>query len=155
MRGHTFWSTQMKCALKGCCVMNLQCLLVNNCMIVVNNLTNAEGQMKIDEKDEKIICIEEGRTSCEKQISDDEINALFLGLAKIVKKAALESANKELRAECEMSKENFRITLIDLNRTQMELKKSRTEISKLNAKIENQQKQICNLMKKLSNCGGY
>ena len=109
----------------------------------------------VDEKDGEIINIEEGRIVCEKQISDEDINALFLGLAKIVKKAAIESADKELRAECEMSKETVRVTLIDLNRTQAELKKARMEISKLNTKIESQQKQICNLMKKLANGGTY
>lgn len=105
--------------------------------------------------DDKIISIEEGRMSEQKQISDEDINALFLGLARIVKKAAIESADKELRQECQISKENFRTTLIDLNKTQVELKKSQEEIAKLNAKIERQQNQICNLLKKLSNIGAY
>ena len=69
-------------------------------------------------------------------ITDNEINALFMGLIKIVKKAAKESADEELKRECFEANQNFRQTIIDLNKTESELKKVCEVNKQLNLKIE-------------------
>lgn len=112
-----------------------------------------ESQIKQDKEIEqkKVINISSAKHIMNKKISDDEINALFLGLIKIVKKAAIENANEELKNECKEATENFKQTIIDLNKKEAELKKVYEINSELNLKIESQQQQICLLLEKLSN----
>ncbi len=84
-----------------------------------------------------------------RKISEEEINALFMGLLKIVKKSA-EEASQQLKEECDAASENFRSCLIELNATQMDLKKEREEKESLMMKLEMQQQQICRLLRKWS-----
>lgn len=109
---------------------------------------------KLKSKKEKgkmnVINISKAKDKLSKKVSDSEINALFMGLVRIVKRAAIESANTELKTECEIANQNFRQTIIDLNKKEEELKKLHQKNFELNEKIENQQKQICLLLDKLS-----
>lgn len=102
-------------------------------------------------KKQNIINIDFAKQKINKRISDNDINALFMGLVKIVKKNALDSANRELKVECNEANENFRQTLIDLNRKEAELKIMQEENRELNLKVEAQKEQICLLLQKLSN----
>ena len=85
-----------------------------------------------------------------KKISDEEINALFLGLIKIVKKSALDDVSRELKEDCECANANFRECLIELNSTQIELKKLKEENEMLCMKLEIEQEHICRLLRKIS-----
>ena len=111
-------------------------------------------EVSVEKKEESfrnIINIASAKRSFNKKITDSEINALFLGLLKIVKKSALENANEELKKECEDASLNFRQTIIELNEKEKELKRIKELNDGLNLKIESQQQQICMLLKKLSN----
>ena len=99
---------------------------------------------------ENIINIDFAKQKLNKKISDSDINALFMGLVKIVKKSALDSANQELKVECNEANENFRQTLIDLNKKEEELKIMQEVNRELNLKVEAQKEQICSLLQKLS-----
>ena len=70
----------------------------------------------------KIINFDFARNRLNKKITDDDINALFSGLVKIVKRSAIDSVEQELKTECNEANENFRATLIDLNKKEAELK---------------------------------
>lgn len=112
---------------------------------------NKDVEKRREEKmEEKVININKAKLELSKKISDNEINALFMGLIKIVKKAAKESADEELKKECFEANQNFRQTIIDLNKTESELKKACELNKQLNLKIESQQQQICLLLDKLS-----
>jgi len=101
-------------------------------------------------KGQKVINIATVKAKQGEKISDYELNALFLGLVRIVKKTAFESVSKDLKDECKMATENFRQTLIDLNKTEAELKKEQVKNLALKQKVENQKEQICKLLKELS-----
>ncbi|MBQ9792657.1 MAG: hypothetical protein IJW32_02785 [Clostridia bacterium] len=111
-----------------------------------------KGEQKLEsiEKDNKVISIIKAKQELNKNITDNEINALFMGLIKIVKKAAIENANAELKSECLEATQNFRQTIVDLNKKEMELKKAYELNQELNLKVKNQQEQICLLLDKLS-----
>ena len=81
-----------------------------------------------------------------KSISESEINSLFMGLLKIIKKSAIESANIDLKCECNEAKQNFADTLKELHDTQIETNRQKKLIMRLENKIEVQQKQICYLV---------
>jgi len=114
-------------------------------------LSFSESKNKIQSKTNKnIININTAKQKFTRTISDSEINALFMGLVKIIKKNALENANEELKTECQQANENFRQTIIDLNKKESELKKVCKVNEELNKKITSQQQQICELLEKLS-----
>lgn len=96
---------------------------------------------------EKIIDFARAREKIEGKIGDKEINALFLGLTKIVKKSARESAERELKKECEEARENFIQTLKEVQEKEIRLKKEIEMNKTLTKKVESQQKQICFLVK--------
>ena len=85
------------------------------------------------------------------KVTPNDINALFLGLANIVKKNAMEEVATDLKKECKDANENFRQTIVDLQRAETTLKKLSQENEKLKNKIESQQKQICFLLNRVEN----
>ena len=99
---------------------------------------------------ENIININYAKQKLNKKITDSDINALFMGLVKIVKKSAIESAEQDLKQECDEANENFRQTLVDLNKKEAELKIMQEQNRELNLKVEAQKEQICKLLQKLS-----
>ena len=99
---------------------------------------------------QNVINITKAKKEMNKKITESEINSLFLGLVKIIKKSAQENADEELKIECKEANQNFRQTLIDLNKKEVELKKAIEVNRDLNLKIESQQQQICLLLDKLS-----
>ena len=99
---------------------------------------------------QNVINITKAKKEINKKITESEINALFLGLVKIIKKSAQENADEELKIECKEATQNFRQTLIDLNKKEVELKKVIEVNRELNLKVESQQQQICLLLDKLS-----
>lgn len=105
-----------------------------------------------NEKDvkENIINFAKVKGKYNKKISEEEINTLFMGLIKIVKKSAEDDYDRELKEECDSATENFRQCLMELNTVQMELKKERDTKQVLLERLEMQQQQICLLLKKLT-----
>lgn len=97
-------------------------------------------------KSKNIVSFADEKKKLNKGISDDEINSLFMGLLKIVKKSAFDNANCELKNECKDAKQNFAETLKELHCTQIDLKKQMEINVNLQNKIESQQKQICYLV---------
>ena len=129
-------------------------------MIHKNKTNNFEDVVSIEkkaflntiekEKNKKVINIASVKTKQNGRISDHELNALFLGLVRIVKKTAMEDVSQEIKNECKMATENFRQTLIDLNKAEAELKKEKIKNIELSQKVESQKDQICKLLKELS-----
>lgn len=85
-----------------------------------------------------------------KTIGDQEINALFQGLVKIVKRYAITQVQDELKRECDMATENFRTTIVDLGIAEERLKKQIERNSYLEHIVATQQKKITDLLKKLA-----
>ncbi len=68
-------------------------------------------------------------------LSDNDINSLFLGLVRLVKRTAVDEYSKQFKAERENANEVLRKALMDLNNKDKELGKLKEEFSKL--KLEN------------------
>ena len=98
---------------------------------------------------QNIIDFEKAKQKIKSKINDKDINALFLGLAGIVKKNAMGQVSSELKKECKTVNENFRQTLVDLNKAESTIKNLQVENCSLKDKIELQQKQICRLIKRI------
>ena len=90
-----------------------------------------------------------------KVISEKDINSLFLGLIKLVKKSAAESVEKKLISELDFANSTLRKTLVKLSKTEQDLKEMSTSFE--NIKIENEKlrlenaylrSEIANLMNK-------
>ena len=77
-----------------------------------------------------------------KVVSEKDINALFLGLIKLVKKSAAESVEKKLISELDFANSTLRKTLVKLSKTEQDLK----DIEKLNEnfKIDNEKLRLEN-----------
>jgi hypothetical protein len=99
----------------------------------------------------KIINFAKEKGKYNKKISDEEINALFLGLVKIVKRSAEEELSDELKKECAFATENFRQCLMELNDAQMNIKKQYNDNQLLQEKLNKKDEQICLLVRRLSN----
>lgn len=142
--------------LKGISVRQTCLMLANNDAKIMLRLQNKyrnckkNKNSKTEQKQQNIININSAKSKMNKKISDNDINALFMGLVKIVKKSAMECANEELKSECSEANENFRQTLIDLNKKEAQLKIMQEENRELNLKLEAQKEQICFLLQKLS-----
>ena len=54
-------------------------------------------------------------------LTDNDINNLFLGLVKVIKKNAVEQINKNLISECEWANTTLRKTLVTLNSKEKEI----------------------------------
>lgn len=117
---------------------------------VVEIEKRAYQNFKQKERSKNIINIATAKAKNNNSIGEHELNALFLGLVRIVKKTALENVNKELKQECKMATDNFRQTLIDLNKTEEALKKEQVKNLVLKQQVESQKEQICKLLKELS-----
>ena len=76
------------------------------------------------------------------------VNALFLGLAKIVRKNAVEEVSLDIKRECEEAKQNFTMTLKDLNKAECMVKKLSQENAKLISLVETLRQQICEMVSK-------
>ncbi len=77
-----------------------------------------------------------------KVISEKDINSLFLGLIKLVKKSAAESVEKKLISELDFANSTLRKTLVKLSKTEQDLKEITTSFE--NIKIENEKLRLEN-----------
>ena len=98
---------------------------------------------------DKVIDFERAKENMKKRIKEGDIDSLFLGLVKIVKKWAISEIEQDLKTECEQAKKNFYDTLKELHSIQILLKEERVSNYKNLEKIDEQQKQICYLLSKL------
>ena len=51
----------------------------------------------------------------EQELTDNDINNLFLGLVRVIKKNAVKQVSKQLVSECEWANSTLRKTLVTLN----------------------------------------
>lgn len=84
-------------------------------------------------KTENVVFMKPGKKAL---LSDDDINNLFAGLVRLVKKCAVVQANENLKSEAEFANDNLRKALVRLTNTETKLKESSFSILKL--KKENQ-----------------
>ena len=71
-----------------------------------------------------------------KSISEKDIDSLFLGLIRLVKKSASETIQQKLAGELEFSNSSLRKTLVKLNKTETELNISLEKIKNLNLELD-------------------
>ena len=102
-----------------------------------------EGNVK-----ENVINIASVKNIKNKPLTDSDITALFMGLIKLVKKNAMMEVSEEVKKDCNEANENFRQSLIDLNKTEVLLKKEQEKNLKLTRKLENEEKKFCFLLDK-------
>lgn len=72
-----------------------------------------------------------------KTLSDSDINSLFLGLVKLVKKNAIEEANQNLIKDATFANEALRKTLMNLSKRENEINSIRREFKLLKKENEN------------------
>lgn len=76
-------------------------------------------------------------------LSDNDINSLFLGLVRLVKKSAIDEFSAKAKIENKNANETLRRMLVDLNKKDREVEKLKSAISKLKAEnLGLQQKMI-------------
>ncbi len=97
-----------------------------------------------------LIDFERAKSKYAKNIGDQEINALFSGLVKIVKRYAITQVEGDLKRECAMAQDNFRSTLVDLQLAEEKLKKQTERTKYLEGVVASQQEKIARLLKKLA-----
>lgn len=97
-----------------------------------------------------LINFEKAKSKYTKSIGDQEINALFSGLVKIVKRYAITQVEGDLKRECAMAQDNFRSTLVDLQLAEEKLKKQTERTNYLENIVASQQEKIARLLKKLA-----
>ena len=100
------------------------------------------------ENEEKVINIASVKSNKNKPLTDSDINALFLGLVRLIKKNAYLEVSKDLKKDCFEANENFKKSLIDLNRVEVMLKKEQEKNLKLETKILEEEKKFCLLFDK-------
>ena len=66
-----------------------------------------------------VVYLKKQETKC---ISESDINSLFLGLIKLVKKSAAESVERKILADLEVSNSTLRKTLVKLTKAEQDLK---------------------------------
>lgn len=101
-----------------------------------------------EENNKNVINIASVKTLKNKPLTDSDINALFLGLVKLIKKNATLEISEDIKKDCFEANENFRQSLIDLNRTEALLKKEQEKNIKLENKILEEEKKFCLLFDK-------
>ncbi len=94
----------------------------------------------------------------ENQINDRDINSLFLGLIKLVKKTAEENLQKTLVKDLEMSNSSLRKTLVKLSNAEekiLEFERENKKLSNENLNLKNEnailKSEIANLLNKVKN----
>ena len=97
---------------------------------------------------ENVINIASVKSLKNKPLSDSDINALFLGLVRLIKKNATLEISEDLKKDCFEANENFRQSLIDLNKTEALLKKEQEKNLILENKILEEEKKFCLLFDK-------
>ena len=70
------------------------------------------------------------------KISESEINGLFLGLVKLVKKLALEEANEMLPKDVRLLKEEMQALNLELSKKDSQIDKLKEENNMLKSKIK-------------------
>lgn len=98
----------------------------------------------------KVIDFSKAKSEIKKVVSDKEINALFLGLVRIIKKNAVYDVEENLKKEIKDANKNFSSALQEINFLQNRLKEEIEKNVKLTLQVENQKRQICYLVKKLN-----
>jgi hypothetical protein len=93
--------------------------LYNKCLLNLrkNGLSEQKKDKKL-EKNENVIYLKKPE---EKKLTDEDVNSLFLGLVKLVKKNAIENVEKNLISETEFANSILRETLIKLSNLEKEL----------------------------------
>lgn len=102
----------------------------------------------IEEKQEcKILKMPQKTT----RLSDSEINSLFLGLVKLVKKQAMEEANSNLKNDAEFANNTLRKTMVELQTKDLEIKKLRSQFKVVAQEKEKLKQEIMLLRGKSAN----
>ncbi len=81
-------------------------------------------------------------------LTDNDINNLFLGLVKVIKKNAVEQLNKNLVSECEWANNTLRKTLVTLNNKEKEIQSlslKNTVLSKKLVELTNEVARLTNI----------
>lgn len=72
------------------------------------------------------------------RITDSDINSLFLGMVKLIKRKAEEDVSEKLKSECEFANETLRKTLVSLN----EKEKLIESLNRLNSDLQTKVKEL-------------
>ena len=99
----------------------------------------------MENSEEKVINISTVKGVKNKLLTESDINALFKGLVRLIRKNASLEVEKEIKKDCMEANENFRQTLIDLNKTENLLKKEQEKNLALTKKLDNEQRKFCKL----------
>ena len=79
---------------------------------------------KVSDKNANVVYLKRQE---DKRLSDEDINSLFMGLVKLVKRTAFESAEKQFFSENQHEKENFRKVVSKLNNAEKTIENLKME----------------------------
>lgn len=102
--------------------------LYNKCLMNLKKAGLSEqNKSKSIEKSENVIYMKKPE---EKKLTEQDVNSLFLGLVRLVKKNAIESIEKDLVSEAEFANSTLRETLIKVSNLQKEIEIKGCELNK-------------------------
>ena len=87
-------------------------------------------------------------------LTESDINSLFLGLVRLVKRSAIEEYSKDFKAQQENANETLRKALIDLNKKDKEIERLKEDFIRLKLEnsrlVQNMMKMKCEKAEKLT-----
>lgn len=136
---------------EGECYQNLQLTHINNENVNNNKLINENNKSNI-QLINKNLCgnVHDNKTDDAKilrmpkcqPLTDADINNLFMGLVKMVKRNALENAPQMLRNECELANRNLKDAITKLGVSTRKLEIIKCENLELKQKLDESQKML-------------
>ncbi len=123
--------------------------LAKNDPKVMMRLQNKYQLLKNNKEKTNILQFPKKSSANTKQpITDTDINNLFLGLVKVIKRSVQEQTNQELISECEWANNTLRKTLVNLTTKEHEIKSLNLQNTILSQKVIDLQNEIYNLCQK-------
>ena len=88
------------------------------------------------------------------KLSDEDVNSLFLGLIKLVKKTAIEDVSNQLSTEAEFANTSLRKSLSKLAQAEIEIKNYKSQLENKNREINLIKEENCFLKTKIAQLMG-
>lgn len=115
---------------------------VNQMMRLQNKYRSYLSKQKTSTKKADIL---QFKPKIEQDLTDSDINNLFLGLVRVIKKNAVKQVNKQLISECEWANSTLRKTLVTLNNKEQTIQSLNLKNTVLSKKLMDLTEEVARL----------
>lgn len=131
-------------------VMKSNRVLYNKCITNLRKQGLSEP-LKNPIKNENVVYMKRPE---EKKLSEEDVNSLFLGLVKLVKKSALENIEKKLIEETDIANSTLRRTLVKVSSLEKIISEREEQLKKIEEKVKSVLEENFSLKNKIANLMG-